>query len=128
MDKRKISEYITKIAEDVIRNDLTYLNNANCTVLFLTSEHPKKSSKRAVLGECEKVPEKYKWAVPADFIITIFEPNTEDLTEAQMRILVKHELMHIGITDDADPSFYIVPHDVEDFSEILKEYGIGWEK
>jgi len=125
--ERRISEYITTMAKNIIDSDLVYLQNANCTIVFLESDQEKKKSgNRLVYGECEKVPEKYKWAVPADFLITIYTPNTMALNDEQMRILVKHELMHIGITEDADPTFYIIPHDVEEFASIIDEYGYDW--
>lgn len=34
-----------------------------------------------------------------------------------------HELRHIGI---GEKGLKIVPHDIEDFKDILKEYGLDW--
>jgi len=36
---------------------------------------------------------------------------------------MRHELKHIGIKDGR---FFIVPHDVEDFSDIIEEHGMSW--
>lgn len=129
MDNRAISEKYTKIAEDLIGTEpsLSHIRGSQATILFLSSEHEKKESGKFVGGQCEKVPTKYKWAIPADFTITIFEPNVERFTDEQIRILILHELLHVGIRMDGnEEQYYIVPHDVEEFSEILERYGWEW--
>ena len=60
-------------------------------------------------------------------MIVIYEPNCFDFTRKQIEILIEHELHHIGIDDDGnEPSFYNVPHDVEEFWDLIKKYGIDW--
>ena len=73
---------------------------------------------------------KYKWGIPCDFTITVFEPNVEGMTDEQMRILIFHELLHVGITFNSDgtESYFIVPHDLEDFKLIVDRYGTDWSK
>lgn len=45
----------------------------------------------------------------------------------KLLILLEHELLHIGVnTDGNEPSFYIVPHDIEDFRSIIEKYGTDW--
>ena len=105
---------------------LAHLKDADIRIGYLESEWGKKVAHKHVMGECEKIPERYKWAVPYDFTITIFTPNAQTLNETQMTVLVFHELLHIGITDDAKGQFYVVPHDVEDFYAILDRYGLRW--
>ena len=83
---------------------------------------------KSVFGQCEKVPDKYKWSVPCDFTITIFEPNVERFTEEQMRILILHELMHVGVLKDGnEENYFIRPHDIEDFRTIIEKYGLDWD-
>ena len=73
------------------------------------------------------MPDKYKWSIPADFIITVFEPNVENFTEEQIRILLFHELLHIGIEEDGnEEKYYVRPHDLEDFKLIIERFGIEW--
>ena len=97
--------------------------------MYMSSEHEKKSNGRLVFGQCEKVPDKYKWAVPCDFTITIFEPNVERFSEEQLKALLFHELLHVGIHTDGNEEVYsIVPHDVEDFRIIIDRFGIDWSK
>lgn len=87
----------------------------------------KKANGKTVFGECEKIPAKYKWCVPCDFTITVFEPNVERFTDDQLRILLLHELMHVGIEQDGNEEKYrIIPHDVEEFRAIIERYGVNW--
>lgn len=129
MDNRTISDKYTEIAQNLIETEpsLAYIRDSQVTIIYLSSEHEKKESGKVIGGQCEKIPVKYKWAIPCDFTITVFEPNVERFTEEQIRILLFHELLHVGIRMDGnEEDYYIVPHDVEDFKEILDRYGIGW--
>ena len=86
-----------------------------------------KENGKIIFGQCEKIPDKYKWAIPSDFTIVIFEPNVERFTEEQIRILLLHELLHIGIKKDGNEETYFVnPHDIEDFKYIIDRFGIDW--
>jgi predicted metallopeptidase len=129
MDIRTVSEAYATIAQDLIDTepDLAYIKDSQVTIVYLSSEHEKRENGRLVFGQCEKVPEKYKWAVPCDFTITIFEPNVERLTDEQIRILMMHELMHIKIVVDGNEEQYgIHPHDVADFRKIIDRFGVDW--
>ena len=127
-DRRTRSEYIKEIAESLIANEesLSHLRDADIRIGYLESEWGKKTAHKHIMGECEKIPERYKWAIPYDFTVTVFNPNVGLLNKNQLRALVFHELLHIGVTDDAKGQFYIVPHDVEDFYTILDRYGLRW--
>ena len=128
-DLRQISDEYAEIGGDLVQTDplLKYIRDSDVRIVFLSSEHEKKQGRKLVLGQCEKVPDKYRWAVPYDFTITIFEPNVERLTDDQIRIVILHELLHIGIEKDGNEEKYsIVPHDIEDFREIIDRYGLDW--
>lgn len=124
-DKRHISEYYTELAKVVIEKEpeLEFLKRAPITVIFLESEHKKKGKGKTILGECEKVQEKNKWGIPADFTITIFEPNVRGLNEEQLKILLFHEMLHIGVDYEST-----APHDLEDFKVVIDRYGVDWAK
>ena len=126
MDVRRISEEYTEIGHDLIENEpiLSEIKNADVQIIFLASEHEKKHNGSKVYGQCEKVAEKYKWAVPCEFTITIFEPNVVDFSPEQLRILILHELLHVGVVDD---KFYIRNHDLEDFKYVIEKYGVDWD-
>lgn len=130
MESRQIREEYAEIANELIneREELLYLRNSSVVIMYLGSDQMKKSKGRIIFGECEKVPDKWKWSVPCDFTITIFEPNVEHFKDEQIRILIFHELLHVGIdVDGNEEKYYIRPHDVEDFRLILNEYGMEWD-
>lgn len=76
-----------------------------------------------VYGQCEKVASKYKWIVPFDFMITIYEPNLQYKSDKALKILLFHELLHIGVEDE---NHFVIPHDLEDFKMIVNKYGTDW--
>ena len=118
-----------EISNNLVKTEksLAYILDSTVQYIVLGSDREKKGKGKTIYGECEKIPDKYKWIIPYDFTITIFEPNVERFTEEQMRILLLHELMHIGIESDGnEEKYFIVPHDVEDFKEILNKYGVEW--
>lgn len=132
MDKRKISEEYAKIGRRLIesQDELADIENSQATIIFLESEHAKKAKEKTIFAECERVSEKYKWGIPADFTITVFKPNVENFTPEQIEILLFHELLHVGIEfkPDGDEFYYVRPHDLEDFKVIIDKYGTEWNK
>lgn len=61
------------------------------------------------------------------FVIEICETTWLDLDDVQRERLLKHELMHCGLKySDDSVSYYVVPHDVEDFKALIEEYGINF--
>ena len=93
------------------------------TIICLASDQEKKSNGKLIFGQTEKIADKYKWGIPCDFTITIFDPNVAYWTADQMKILMLHELLHVGVDGDR---LYIRPHDLEDFKSIIAEYGVDW--
>ena len=129
MDTRRINEVYANMADELIQEHgcFDHLRDADITIIYLSSTHAKKQGDKLVLGQCEKVAEKYKWGIPADFTITVFEPNVVGFTEEQIKILLFHELLHVGYDPDTERQ-YIKPHDLEDFKLIIDTYGTDWAK
>lgn len=130
MDKREISEEFAEIGARVIQEEesLVDIRNSLATIVYLTSEQRKMSKGKKVCAQCERVPDKYKWSIPADYTITVFLPNIEGFSEEQKRILIFHELLHIDIDFDQDGKdiYSVKPHDYEDFKEIIDRFGTDW--
>ena len=124
MDSRRINEEYNRIARELIdeRDELESLRS-DVSIICLSSGHEKKKGDKKVLGQAEKISEKYKWGIPCDFTVTIFEPNIEGFSEEQLKILIFHELLHIGVDGE---KLYLKPHDLEDFKIIIDEFGTGW--
>lgn len=132
MDNRHINIEYAVIAKNLIEKEpsLQHIKESDVTIIYLSSDYAKTSKGKLVFGQCEKVADKYKWGIPADFTITVFEPNVEKFTDDQIRILLHHELLHVGIDKKADgsESYSIVDHDIEDFKLILDKYGTDWSR
>lgn len=122
---RTINEDYQKIANELIatRPELEDLRNSDVTIICLASDQEKKSNGKLIFGQTEKIADKYKWGIPCDFTITIFDPNVAYWTADQMKVLMLHELLHVGVDGDR---LYIRPHDLEDFKSIIAEYGVDW--
>ena len=130
-EHRSINKEYCEIGHDLIQKEslLSDIRQSEATIIYLSSDKEKKSKGRTVFGECEKIPDKHKWAIPADFTITIYEPNIIGFTDEQIRILIFHELLHVGIDfkDDGAEAYSVRPHDIEEFRTIIDRYGIDWE-
>lgn len=120
-------------ARQLIREkpDLAELAMSDVKIAYLSSLQEKTtgSGRKKVMGECIKISPMMQWAAPYDFMIVIYEGNCYGLTDEQRKILLWHELKHIGINEEAkEPEYYIVPHDYEDFKEIIDSHGLEWDK
>lgn len=132
METRTINEHYAEIGAQIIEEEdsLIDIANSHATIIFLSSDHSPKSKETIKQAVCEKVADKNKWAIPADFTITVFEPNIIGFTEEQLRILLFHELLHVGIEfmEDNTERYYCRDHDYEDFKIIIDRYGTDWSK
>jgi len=63
------------------------------------------------------------------FVLTITKPIWEDLSYKQRVALVDHELCHAGVKldDEGEAKLFIVPHDLEEFTCIVKRHGLWRE-
>lgn len=127
-DIRRISDFYTKLAKQVLdeNEELNYISEIGITIIFLESDQEKKSKGKIVLGQCEKVAEKYKWGIPCDFTITLFNPNLTGLSVEQLKMVLFHELLHVGINKNG--SIFVRPHDLEDFKLVIDKFGTDWAK
>ena len=105
--------------------DLAHLDNPDCRIAYQLSNQEKESRNRIVYADVEKVKDKIKAFMHYDFLVTFYEPNCEKLDEEHLMRLMYHELKHIGF-DPADDKFWMIPHDVEDFSVMIERWGLDW--
>lgn len=130
---REISEQnedYARIGMELIREEksLNWILSTGVAVGFMSSNRAKVSKGRAIFGECDRVKDKYRAFIPYDFLITVYEPNVIEFTPKQIRILLHHELLHCGVNSNAEPTYKINPHDIEDFREIIDRYGLDWSE
>lgn len=131
MDLRTLSDEFTQVGQALIDNEpcLEHIRESEAVILFLTSQHKKVNAGKLVYAQCERVPDKYKWGIPCDFTVTVFEGAVEKFTCEQKKILLLHELLHVGIDHNENGEKYsVVPHDLEDFKMIIDRFGVDWDK
>lgn len=131
MEQAYQSKEYAELAEQVIteHEDLHWIREAGIGIGYLSSDKEKKSKGRVTFGECIKVKDLYKAYIPHDFVIVIYEPNAAELSAEQLKILLYHELLHVGMNDSGTETRYVVnPHDVEDFRAVLDRYGMDWAR
>ena len=132
MEHRTPNADYKRIAENLINTvpELAYIKDSSVKIAYLESDQAKKADKeKIVLGECEKVQSKNRWAIDYDFTITLFEPNLFGLKDKQIEIVLFHELLHVGIDYGENGEVYSVrKHDLEDFKIIIDKYGTDWAK
>lgn len=124
-----LSEEYAEIGARLIRTlpEFEDLKDAPLSIAYLSSDKQKKVSGRLIFGECKKVSPAYEWCCPFEFMIIIYDQNIAGFNQHQLETLIRHELHHVGIRmTDTGYAFYIVPHDREEFDEIIAECGIDW--
>ena len=103
------------------------IRDVDVKIAYLSSDEEKKKNRRIVFADCNLVSNRYKWCCKYDFFIVVYEPNIEYFTEQQIETLIRHELHHVGIDFEGNENkYYIVPHDVEEFWEIINDNGLRW--
>lgn len=126
-----VSDKYREIAEKLINSldEFKEIRYEDVRIVYLVSDEEKKKNRKIVYGECTKVDKKYAWCCPYDFMITIYEQNCIHFSEEQYEHLIQHELHHVGIDQEGnETTFYVVPHDVEEFWELINQYGIDWDR
>jgi predicted metallopeptidase len=89
----------------------------------------KKKSK--VLGKIGRIPSRFINALSDyDYFLEIYKEHWIESTEAKRLYVVLHELLHVpegGFNPDDKEYRKVKEHDVQDFSQLLKVYGISQE-
>lgn len=128
---KKNAKY-TRIGRRMIASlpEFESIREGDVAIAFLASDVEKKKDGRLVFGDCTKVNKsRYDWCCAFDFFITIYEPNIVDFNDTQLEALLFHELLHVGVNNDGiEPSFFVVPHDIEDFYAVMNKYGMNWQE
>jgi hypothetical protein len=122
----EVAEDLKELGEKIINamsDELHVIKDFDVNIGYVRSYERKLSKGNIVNADCRKVNGTYTAYLPFDFIITFYEPNMDYMTENQKKILMLHELRHIGI---GEKGLRIEPHSVEDFKDILHRFGIDW--
>ena len=126
----ELSNDLQKLGEEVIEKFDEFMQlrqeNGGPNIIYQYSDREKKANGKIIFADTMKVSEKVRPASGyTDFIITFYRPSTDPMTDAQREILMRHELKHVG-WDSLERRSWIVPHDIEDFADIINDYGTSW--
>ena len=135
MSETKYSEEWAEIGQQVINEfadgKFKSIIELGLSIGYVVSEDAPERNGRATLADCIPIKKDHQRQFNHhDYLIKIYSPNVAYMNEAQKRILMEHELMHIKASENEDGELKIGirHHDVEDFKEIVKKYGMDWAK
>ena len=138
MTKYDPAPSVKAVADELIPKYHQHLLDFNVKMEYrFIDKIPKKGGKE-VWGSCRKIS-----SLPASlaqdnpdgdpfFVIVISAPIWDVLPDDKRRSLIDHELSHAGAEyndDDENPAvkLFIKPHDMEEFTSIVKRYGMWRE-
>jgi len=120
-DLRELGERIIKAKPE----ELHVIHDCDVKIGYVRSYERKQSKGMTVNADCRKLNGPVTAYLPFDFIVTFYEPNMDYMTDNQRKILMLHELRHIGL---GPQGLRIEPHSIEDFKDILHRFGIEWNE
>ena len=120
-------EALEVVVQDLIETEtaLIYLRAGNAKVVVIRSNKCKKIDGVPVFADCELIPDKFKWATTAQFMITVYTNNTMSFDARRLRILMFQQLLKIT-PKEKEGEFKLRDYNVKDFSLIVERYGACW--
>lgn len=118
---------LKRLAQKIIKKlpELSHIPDFDIKIGYVRSYERRTSGGRPTYADCRKINKVYAAYLPFDFIVTFYELNIGHLSENQLKILMWHELKHIGV---GKRGFVIEPHDIEDFFTIIDSYSTRWDE
>jgi predicted metallopeptidase len=85
----------------------------------------RESEKSTFNAQISKATGKWAYLTDYDYIIEVWTVFWESATDTQKQALLYHELSHVECKedDDGDITWRIREHDIEEFINVIKEYG-----
>lgn len=132
MEDFRRSEKYEELALSIMAEEplLVPIYNDNVKIVCIVSDKTKvNENKKPIFAECEKIPEKFKWATNADCMITIYENNISYFNDDMKRIMLYRELLKIcSSTEGETKKITFRDYDLKDFRCIIERYGVNWSK
>lgn len=116
----EVTQEVLKIAQDLIKKYHPGLEDSRIGFVFRSEAG--KSGGKFVVAKAAKVPEKYQpLNLEIDFLIWIAFDTWVNFDTNQRQALIDHELYHCT---SEDGTFKLRGHDVEEFAEVIKRWGM----
>lgn len=81
-----------------------------------------------VVARIVKSNNELKFFTGFDYLIELSGETWDAISDDIRRIVIRHELRHVLVEEDADCAFQynLQDHEVRDFADIIKDHGIDW--
>lgn len=116
---------VMDMIKDLVRQFHSHLAIKSIKALFVNKPITRKG--KNVAATAEKISTKIRAiSDDTDFLITISAPVWKDLSEALRIYVLDHELCHCFVedpNDDGEEKNKILPHDFEDFTDLIRRRG-----
>lgn len=128
-DNKELRELAEQVMQEFDLLSTLNRHKEDIRIGYQWSESDKMKDGMVVYGDCEKVKPKLKEFIDYDFIIT-FYPCAKNISERARKMLMYHELRHIGINEVEGniATLHLNPHTIQDFREIVEKFGFDWEQ
>ena len=119
----QLAPALDELAKDIIVTEGLDIREASIRYMLV---YPNISP--LVAGRCIRCAKELKYFGECDYIIQMSGDLWETLDDDTQKVLMHHELLHVFVGTDrkGDPKFSLVNHDVQDFSDLIRRYGIVW--
>lgn len=118
----RAGDEVVDLATDIIENHHPHLIGVD--ILYLFREKASKRKGKLTAGKASKMSAKERAIAQHEYpfkIVFAFDLWTLQ-NEAWRRALIDHELCHLG--GNAEDGWEIVPHDLEEFAQIVERHGL----
>ena len=115
---------VLDVAKDLIKQFHSHLATKSMKFLFVNKPITRKG--RSVAATAEKIGDKIRAiSDDTDFLIVISAPVWVDLSDELRQYILDHELSHCFVEekDDGEEKNKILPHDFEDFTDVIRRRG-----
>jgi predicted metallopeptidase len=104
---------------------LDYLNNVRIRYVLVDSYISK-----STIAQCIKASNELKYFGKLDYVVKISKDIYDATDDETRELIMYHELLHILLSTNksGDMVTKIMPHDIQDFSSLIKKAGVDWIK
>jgi hypothetical protein len=120
----KAPKDVVDLAEQVRKKHHPDLEGAKIGYVMLPGRPSNKG--KTILGRCKKIGRGEALFCEVDFIVGFPKDSWDTLDDRQKIAVADHELCHCGnkLDKDGKARWCIIPHDVEEFSLVVKRHGL----
>lgn len=139
MTEYSTAHAVREIAEELIPAHHSHLIEFGARIEYVWRDEAAKSKGKIVLGKARRISGLNAFLAREDrsvegegvqdfFVVEIAEDTWADLTPAQRRALVDHELSHCGVdwgeAGDLETRLVLRAHDCEEFCSVVRRHGL----